>query len=85
MQMQACQRHVIQYVMRNGKDTYSKTPFKDTKHPRGKGGTFKKKLVTEEESVSYHHKFTPSKHSRGKDGTFNALEIGRQRYGSNKY
>ena len=74
------------YIMKNGKDTYSKTSFKEPKHPRTGTGTFEKKSSTEEEDVSYHHKFDKSSHPTKSDGTFvkNASVLGKERYGSNK-
>lgn len=62
--------------MDNGDATYSKTPFKGSKHPRGKGGKFHDKGKTEEESVSYHHKFSDKGHPRGSDGTFRNMSAG---------
>lgn len=54
----------------NGKATYSKTPFKEGKHQRASGGTFSKKSETEEDDVSYHHKFSKGSHPRKADGSF---------------
>jgi hypothetical protein len=70
---------------KNGDKTYSKTSFSGSKHPRGQGGSFKKNPNgTEEERVSYHHKFSSKGHPRGKDGTFNSSEgckLGYEKYG----
>lgn len=68
----------------NGDKTYSKTSFSGGKHPRGKGGSFKKNPGgTESERVSYHHKFSKASHPHGKDGTFNSdgLKRGIAAYG----
>ena len=72
----------------NGTKTYSKTPFKEKKHPRGSGGTFKSNPYREEGRVSYHHDFSPSQHKRAKDGAFsnesNGVRQGRARYGTSQ-
>ena len=72
--------------MNNGYKTYSKTSFKEGKHKRKADGSFGSKDHTEEQDVSYHHKFTRSKHPTAKDGTFvsNGVLLGIRRYGSSK-
>jgi len=73
-------------AVENGDKTYSKTSFKEQKHPRQKGGVFKKKSKTEEDSVSYHHKFSGKSHPRQADGSFvsNGVTLGQARYGSQR-
>lgn len=76
-------------AIHNGDKTYSKTPFKESKHKRGSGGTFSKKDSTEKDKVAYHHKFSSGSHPRGKDGSFSnsakyvssGAKVGQSRYG----
>jgi hypothetical protein len=76
-------RGMVMVKTTNGTKTYSKTSFKEKKHPRGKGGSFTSKGKTEEESVSYHHDFDGKQHPRAKDGSFsNGVCLGLTRYGS---